>query len=41
MADLSFRKMALQRDGGIRGREPENGHSETKAVENVQARNYD
>lgn len=40
MADSSFRKMALQSDGEITGTEPQNGHSEKKAVANVQERNY-
>lgn len=40
MADSSFRKMALQRDGEITGTEPENGHSEKTAIANVQERNY-
>ena len=40
MADSSFRKMALQRDGEITGTEPENGHSDKKTIANVQERNY-
>lgn len=32
MADSSFRKMALQRDGEITGTEPKNGHSEKTAI---------
>ena len=40
IADSSFRKMALQRDGEITGTEPENGHSDKKTIANVQERNY-
>lgn len=41
VADLNFRKIALQSDEAIRETEPQNGHPKKKGYWNVQERHYE